>query len=62
MSGMGSQIFFRTFLVPSMTYILAIKFGRAVFEKIWFFDFFKFVYNFCKKKIYRADARCQFIL
>ena len=44
----GSRIFFRTSLVPSITYILAIKIGKAVFEKIWFFDFSKFVYNFGK--------------
>ena len=49
MSGMLSRIFFRTFLVPSITYILAIKVGWADFEKIWFVDFSKFVYNFCKK-------------
>ena len=34
MSGMGSRIFFRNSLVPSITYILAIKIGLAVFEKI----------------------------
>ena len=49
MSGMGSRIFFRTSLVLSITYILAIKIGWAVSEKIWFCDFSKFVYNFCKK-------------
>ena len=49
MSGMGSRIFFRTSLVPSITYILPIKIGWVVFEKIWFSDFSKFVYNFCKK-------------
>ena len=49
MSGMGSQIVYRTSLVPSITYILSIQIDRAVFEKIWFFDFSKFVYKFCKK-------------
>ena len=49
MSGMGSRIFFRTSSVPSITYILAIKIGWAVFEKIWFFHFSTFSYNFCKK-------------
>ena len=34
--------------VLSITYILAIEIGWAVFEKICFFDFSKFVYNFCK--------------
>ena len=45
----GSGIFFRTSLVPSVTYILVINIGWAVFEKILFFDFSKFVHNFCKK-------------
>ena len=49
MSGMGCRVFFRISLVPSITYISAIKIGWAVFEKIWFFDFSKFAYNFCKK-------------
>ena len=49
MSGMGSRIFFRTSLVPSITYILAIKIAWAVFEKIYFFYFLKFDYNFCKQ-------------
>ena len=49
MSGMGSGICFRTSLVPSITYISVIKIGWAVFEKIWFFDFLTFVYNFCKQ-------------
>ena len=49
MSGMGSRILFRTSSVLSITYSLAIKIGWAVFEKIWFFDFFKFAYNFSKK-------------
>ena len=44
-----SRISFKTSLVPSIIYILAIKIGWAVFEKIWFFDSSKFVYNFCKK-------------
>ena len=52
MSGMGSRIFFRTSLVPSITYILAIKIGSAVFKKIWFWDFSKFVYNLCKKNFF----------
>ena len=43
MRGMGSRIFFRTFLI----YILDIKIGWVVFEKIWFF-FSKFVYKFCE--------------
>ena len=51
-SGMGSRIFFRPSLVPSITYILAIKIGWAVFEKIWFFGFSKFFYNFDEKKIF----------
>ena len=52
MSGRGSRICFRTFLVPSITYVLAIKIGEAVFEKIRFCDFSKFVYNFCKKNFF----------
>ena len=53
MSGMGSRIFFRTSLVPSITYILAIKICLAVFERMWFFDFSKFVYNFCKNFFFK---------
>ena len=49
MNGMDSWIFFRTSLAPSITYILVIKIGWTVFEKIRFFHFFKFVHNFCKK-------------
>ena len=51
-NGMGSWIFFRTSLVLSITYILVIKIGWAVFEKIIFFDFSKFVHNFCKKNFF----------
>ena len=65
MSGMGSRIFLRTFLVPSITYILAIKIGWAVFEKIWFFDFSTFVYNFCKKNFFElilgVNSSCRSI-
>ena len=49
---MGSWIFFRTSLVHSITYILVIKIGWAVFKKIKFFDFSKFVHNFCKKDFF----------
>ena len=49
---MGSLIFFRTSLVPSITYILVMKIGWAVFKKIRFFDFSRFVHNFCKKKFF----------
>ena len=49
MNGISSWIFFRTFLVPSITYILVIKIGWAFFKKMGFFDFSKFAYNFCKK-------------
>ena len=42
-------IFFRTSLAPSITYILVINTGWAVFKKIRFFDFSKFVYKLCKK-------------
>ena len=45
----GFLNFFRTSLVSSITYILVIKIGGAVFEKIRFFDSSKFVHNFCKK-------------
>ena len=45
----GFLNFFRTSLVPSITYILVIKIGWAVFEKIRFFDFSKFVHIFCKQ-------------
>ena len=38
----------KTSSVHSITYILVIKIGWAVFEKIRFFDFSKFVHNFCK--------------
>ena len=48
-NGIGFSIFRITFLVPSITYILAIKIGWAVFKKIGIFDFSKFIYNFCKK-------------
>ena len=51
-NGMGSWIFFRPFLVPFITYIWVIKIGWAVFEKIRFFDFSKFVHNFCKKNFF----------
>ena len=48
-NGMGSWIFSRTSLVHSITYILVIRIGWAVFEKIIFFDLSKFAHNFCKK-------------
>ena len=48
-NGMGSWIFFRTSLVPSITHILVIKIAWAVSDKIRFFDFSKFVHSFCKK-------------
>ena len=47
---MGSWISIRTFLVPSITYILVMKLAWAVFKKITFFDFSKFVHNIYKKK------------
>ena len=41
-NGIGSRIFNMNILVPSMKYILAIKIGRAVFERIEFMIFQKF--------------------
>ena len=41
--------FFRTSLIPSIIHILVIKIGWAVFEKMRFFDFSKFVHNVCEK-------------
>ena len=38
-NGIGSWIFVRTSLVPSITCILVTKIGWAVFKKIRFFDF-----------------------
>ena len=46
---MGSWIFFQNLYNTLITYILVIEIGLAVFEKIRFFDFSKFVHNFCKK-------------
>ena len=40
-----------TSLVPPITYILVIMIGWAVFQKMRFFDFSKFVHNFCKKNV-----------
>ena len=60
--GISSWIFRITSLVPSMAYILAIKFGWAVLERILFFDFSKFVHNFCKNFFFRVDIWGKFIL
>ena len=49
---MGSWFFFRISVVPSMIYILVIKIGWNVSEKMRFFDFSKFVHNFCKKNVF----------
>ena len=43
------EVFFKTPLKPSITYISAIKISSAIFEEIWFFDFSKSVFNCCKK-------------
>ena len=52
MNGMSSWIFIRISWVPSIPCILVIKIGSAVFKKIRFFYFSKFVHNFCKKKFF----------
>ena len=44
--------FIRSFNPPSITYISAIKIGCAVFKETSFFDFSKFVYNYCKKNFF----------
>ena len=45
--GICSWIFCIAFSVPSITYVWAIKISWADFAEIWFFDFFKFLHNFC---------------
>ena len=56
-------IFFRTSLVPFITYILVIKIGRAVFENFFFFNFSKFAHNFCKNFLFdlilRVNSSCS---
>ena len=60
---MVSSLFHKPSLVTSITYILIIKIGWAVFEKIIFYDFSKLVHNFCEKNFFElilgANLSCN---